>query len=313
MAKEKQEQMRREKLTASRMASLLTCPRKHYYAYELGLKKVVASDALRFGTAWHGAMEARWRGAASFAEALAASAGEAQELDELQLSTLAGLLAGYYATHGEHDSLVKELNPEVEFRHPLKGSRTFDAAGKIDGLGVLHDGRLALVEHKTTSSDVGAGSEYWSRLRFNQQVYQYVVAARALGWDVAVVLYDVTRKPMIRQKKDETAEQFGLRLADDARTRPEFYYARREVLILDGDVEEFLVQRLALGRAILDHRGDERLVSKRAQAWPRNCSDMVCRWCEYEPFCLQNVTVDEANPPAGFRIGAAHAELSAAV
>ena len=38
------------------------CPRRHFWRYELGLKTDAESHALRFGSAWHAAMEGRWQG-----------------------------------------------------------------------------------------------------------------------------------------------------------------------------------------------------------------------------------------------------------
>jgi hypothetical protein len=217
---------------------------------------------------------------------------------------------------------------------------------------VLHDGRLALVEHKTTSESVEPASDYWLRLRLNQQVMQYVVAARALGWDVQLILYDVTRKPAISPmsavpvldengckvvvdaagarvfKKDgspresgdkekgytlqtraETAEEYSLRLAADTQDRPDFYFARREVPVLDQDLGEFKVQRYELSKLILALRQAERRTALREQAWPRNVSGMGCQGCEFAGFCLQGVHVDAEHVPAGFRIGPAHSEL----
>jgi hypothetical protein len=198
----------------------------------------------------------------------------------------------------------------VEFRHPIEGSRSFDSAGKIDGLGVLQDGRLALVEHKTTSDSVDTGSDYWLRLRLNQQVMQYVVAARALGWDVQMILYDVTKKPSIRQKQNESAEEFGARLAADTQERPEFYFARREVPVLEQDLEEFKVQRYELSKLILALRQAERRTSLREQAWPRNVNGMSCQGCEFAGFCLMGVHADGEHVPAGFRVGPVHSELA---
>ena len=297
----------KELLTATRMATLLGCPRRHFWRYEVGLKAVTEAQALRFGTAWHAAMEARWQGLA-FEAALAAAVKDVK-FEEVQLATLSGLLAGYYRRHGQ--DIVKELHAEVEFRHPIEGSRTFDSAGKIDGLGVLHDGRLVLMEHKTTSESVDFGSDYWLRLRLNLQVMQYVVAARALGWDVQVILYDVTKKPAIRQKQGESAAQFGDRLAQDTQDRPDFYYARREVPVLDQDLEEFKIQRFELSKLILALRQAERRTGLREQAWPRNVNAMSCQGCEFSGFCLQGVHADAQSVPSGFRIGAVHGELAA--
>jgi len=292
------------------MGALLACPRRHYWRYEIGLSADKASGALRFGTAWHKAMECRWQGI-DYADALQAATAGAESFGEIDVATLAGLLAGYYARYGGEAEVVQTLHPEQEFRYALAGSRTFDLCGKIDGLGVLCDGRLALVEHKTTSDNLDADSDYWQRLRFNPQIYQYVLAARALGWNVQVVIYDVTRKPMIKQRQAETAEEFGDRLLADTRTRPDFYFARREVAVLDQDVEEFAIQRLELSRLILLLRAASRRARRPEHAWPRNCGGMTCRFCEFEPFCLQNISVDPSQPPAGFAVGATNPELSA--
>jgi hypothetical protein len=302
--------MANELLTASRMAALLSCPRKHYWRYEVGLKPICDAPALRFGSAWHRAMEARWQGMA-YADALAVAMGEGVA-DPVEAATLAGMLAGYYAEYEGAREIVATLHPEQEFLLPLAGSRTFDTAGKIDGLGVLNDGRLCLVEHKTAGESVEPDSEYWQRLRFNPQVYQYVLAARALGWDVEVVIYDVARKPAIRVKQGETPEQFGERLAADTRERPGFYFARREVPVLDQDVAEFEAQRLVLARSILSCRAESRRARRPEHGWPRNCGGMTCRFCEYEGFCMQNISVDPASPPAGFAVGEIHSELAAA-
>lgn len=339
--------MKREKLTASMMNSLVGCMRKYYYRYELGLQSAVEHAALSFGSAWHRAMEARWNGQTA-EEALAAALGEVEMLDELQVATLSALLTGYYKAYLTDP--IKELQPEQEFQFPLQGSRTFDVAGKIDGLGTMIDCRSCLLEHKTTSDSVAPESDYWLRLRANGQIMQYVHAARTCGRQVEIILYDVTRKPQIKPKQipvldeagrkivldangqrvlkkdgtpresagdgmalqthEETPEEYGQRLAEDVIARPEFYFARREVPVLDQDIEEFVVQRLEISRMILSLRRASRSTAKPHQAWPRNCSGMTCQFCEYAGFCLQNISVDQANPPAGFTVGEKHPELN---
>ena len=298
----------KELLTASRMAAMLFCPRKHFWRYEVGLRRDVDGDALRFGSAWHRAMEARWQGA-DVSAAFAAAVADKQNLDETQLATLSGMLAGYYTLYASDP--IKSVHPEVEFRFAMAGSRTFDVAGKIDGLAVMHDGRLALVEHKTAGCDISPESDYWLRLRGNGQVMQYVLAARALGWDVALVIYDVARKPGIRVKQGETPEQYGERLAADTRERADFYFARREVPILDDDLSEFEVQRQVMARQILSCRGESRRAQRPEHGWPRNVGEMSCRLCDYAGFCLQNTAIEVARPPSGFVVGTMHSELTA--
>ena len=299
--------MQKQLLTASRINCFLACPRRHYWRYELGLKPVIGTDALNFGSAWHRAMEARWKGMDIMA-AYYAGVADKPEIDEVQLATLSGMLNGYYKLY-ESDP-VKELHAEVEFSTPLPGSRAFDVAGKIDGLAVMHDGRLCLLEHKTAGCDIAPESDYWLRLRGNLQIMQYVLAARALGWDVALVIYDVARKPSIRVKQNETVEQYGERLAADTQERPEFYFARREVPILEDDLAEFQVQRLVLARMILGCQGEARRAKRPEHGFPKNVSEMGCRTCDFAGPCLQGISMDAEHVPAGFVIGEKHEELT---
>lgn len=340
----------KELLTSSRMSKMLACPRAHYWRYEVGLHKESDSIALRFGSAWHRAMEARWLGE-PLDKAFEAGIGACTDLDEVQVATLSGMLAGYYSVYA--DDPIESMHPEVEFRHPLAGSRKFDVAGKIDGIGVMRDGALAKIEHKSAGEDIGAESDYWLRLRGNPQVMQYVFAARQMGWDVAKVYYDVARKPAIKplesmpvldeqglkvvldatgnrvikkdgtpkqtadkdkgevlQAKAETPDQFGDRLAADCKARPEFYFARREVPVLDDDMAEFEANRLAVSRMILGCKAESRKSKRPEHGWPKNLNGTTCRMCEFCQFCLQNVAVDVAHPPSGFVVGEAHSELN---
>ena len=52
----------RDLLTNSRVRCFQTCRRKHFYQYELGIKRVEVEDRepLIFGTAWHAAMDCFW-------------------------------------------------------------------------------------------------------------------------------------------------------------------------------------------------------------------------------------------------------------
>lgn len=343
----------KEALTASRMMTLTGCMRRHFWRYELGLQTVQSALPLRFGSAWHKAMESRWNGL-DFAATLR-SASEGFDCEELQIATLAGLLDGYYARYSSQEAeIVDQLTPECEFVQEIEGSRTFESAGKLDGIGTLRDGRLALIEHKTTSDSLDSGSDYWLRLKLNPQVCQYVLAARGKGWNVEVILYDVTRKPAIEplsaipvldeqgrkivndasgkrvfkkdgnpresgdkekgyilQTRPETLEEYSARLAADTRARPEFYFARREVPILDQDLAEFAVQRYEIGKLILSLRAAQKRCERPEQAWPRNVNALTCRGCEFSGFCLQNIGVDTEHVPSGFEIGKKNPELAA--
>jgi len=192
--------MGREKLTVSRMHCWNTCQLKHLYAYDYGVRSARDCEALTFGTAFHAAMEARANGADAQA-AFEAGLATGSDWDEFVVAKLQAAVAAYHSVYAE--DVIARMEPEIEFAYPIEGTRTFEAAGKIDGLAVLADGRRALVEHKTTSEPIEeADAKYWARLRLNFQLCRYVKGARATGHDVDTVLYDVFRKPSLAPKAE---------------------------------------------------------------------------------------------------------------
>ena len=309
--------MSRDLLTASRMNKLLDCPRAHFWSYEIGLKPQRSGDALRFGSAWHRAMESlakSW----DYDAAIIAAAADKDVPDEFTLATIAGLLAGYMARWRiAAECCGWSRLPEIEFRRPIAGSRSFDSAGKIDQL-LHYDGNSRLIEHKTTGDSLADDSDYWHRLRANPQILQYALEiVERYGALPDVIIYDVVRKPSIapyqvssRRAVAETPEEFATRLRDDTLARPDFYFARREVTLLESDIEEFIANRLAIGRMILGYRQDERRVAHRHMAWPKHLHGRVCQSCEYKSFCLQNLTPDLQHPPTGFVVGEKFSELA---
>jgi len=207
-------------ITASRLNSLVSCPRKHFWQYEIGLKKDAPALALRFGSAWARGMESYWRGDL-YEAALAHAIPEGVDLDELNCSIIASLLAAYFDYYGPA-SQYGRMKPEVEFGpHEIEGT-DFTAQGKLDALGILTDGRGAIIEAKTTSDSIGDDSDYWLRLRFNQQILHYVLEERSLGASIQTVLYDVTRKPAIAPKMIDDRDEHGLKIVTDAQGGRQF-------------------------------------------------------------------------------------------
>ena len=361
-------------ITASRLNSLIHCPRSHFWAYEVGLAKESAGIALRFGSAWHRAMEARWKGA-NYGDALALAIPEGIDLDEYSCSTLAALLAGYYDHYGPKEN-IGQSEPEQEFALDISDTH-FTMQGKIDNIGAMNNGSYALVEAKTTSDSVYSDSDYWLRLRFNLQVFQYLDASRKMGYDISKVYYDVVRKPMIKPLKSvpalddngrkivldkngdrvfakkkiketvgkgkkakvvecevnnldrpkqsagpdevlkcapESPDQYCDRLWKDCADRPEFYFCRKEIPIIEAEFQQFERQRLAMIKVISHYRSQEttdvNLGDRDPEAWPRNVSTHTCNFCAYKSFCLQNITIDLENLPPGYSIKQFNPELS---
>ncbi len=194
-----------ELYTTSRLKVLRECLRKHFYRYRVGIQGP-ETEAMRFGTATHSAIEAYLRawqaGADRVTAALAAIA--ASVLGHAEQTKLRALILGYDLMWGSKNWEI--LAVEVEFRYELGdvgplGTR-YSIGGKIDA--IIRDlddgGRVFVVEHKTTGRDASPGSAYWEKLTIDCQLSIYVDGATTLGYDIAGCIYDVLAKPQHEPK-----------------------------------------------------------------------------------------------------------------
>lgn len=311
-----------ELLTHSRLATCRACPRKHYLRYEAGLRTETTSQALSVGSAFHAAQEARDKGL-DILEAI-----EAHTEDPYDRELVAAMFMGHFKRH--ENEWLDVVKSEMEFALPLinpetgRASRTWELAGKLDRLVRLPDGRLALQEYKTTTKDITPGSDYWTALHMDGQLSLYVIAARQMGYEVETVLYDVTRRPLLRPYKetplearkykkdgtlyanqrdrDETPEEYGDRVAKDIAERPDYYFARIEIARLDDDLDECrkeLWQQQVMIRQM-----------QRTGAWWRNPGSCFSpHSCEYLPICKMD-NLQESTPSGYVRSDVQHPELT---
>jgi CRISPR/Cas system-associated exonuclease Cas4 (RecB family) len=219
-----------ELLTHSRMDSFKTCRRKHWFSYELGIRKTTDAKALRMGSAHHAAIELLGMG-----QSLEAAVSEIYRAYEhcpdqvpveewnYERETLIQLACGYQ-WRWQNDGLIYHAT-EQSFRFPLlnpatsAASKKFEEAGKIDGIVQFtndSDGRLMVKESKLLGDDIGPDSDLWRRLRIDSQISLYVRAARRLGYSVDAVLYDVTRKPTIKPTPVPCVDDEGVKIVVDA-------------------------------------------------------------------------------------------------
>lgn len=291
------------KITSSSLNKFLACQRAFFYRYELGLLPVETAEALSFGKAFHAAMEARNKGMTceeALADGIIHVAG-----NEQATATLSGLVYGYFARYKDDQPLA--INSEINFTHKI-GKNGFRAAGVIDGLAELNGG-YALLEYKTTSQAIDTDSDYWVRLRSNIQLNQYVDALETLGYPVREIVYDVTRKPAIRPKQNESLEDYAIRLRDDCASRPDFYFARRRVSVLADDIERFRTLRCEICYQIAANRKRQKRAATKASPWLCCNQQMTCTGCEFKAFCLHGTEANDSEIPTGFYVGEQNPEL----
>lgn len=336
-------------LTHSSEAAYKTCPRKFALQYRLGIRPAFDSDALRLGSAFHIGLEQLKAGKHEDEAATAVVMAYAEhdcppwltpEDFDTERETAVALVRGY-ARRWASDMIVDYVAVELPFNLPIVNpdtgheTPTFRTAGKIDGIARLPDGRLALVEHKTTGESIEPGSDYWSKLLIDGQISRYVLAARQLGHDVQTTVYDVTRKPQIRPKaiakadraqatsqgyyhgvkltgmcpERETPQLYGARLLTDLAERPDFYFARMEIARLESDLEEYRWEQWTMQKSIREAELNTRV--RGLAAWPRNSGACTSPYrCTYLDVCRGTKGDPAELIPDGFkRVERLHGEL----
>jgi hypothetical protein len=169
------------KVSISQIKQFKACRRAWYLHYVENLEPVAKSDALTVGTNYHALLETLYKD------------GKLEDVEPTKEAAMAKAYEKYIfpAVKVElaEEWLERKITPEVTL------------IGRVDGM--TADG--VVVEHKTTSRDIGAEYEY--NLMWDEQVlaYMYLTGTRR-------IIYTVVKKPTIRLKKDETPEEFYKRM-----------------------------------------------------------------------------------------------------
>lgn len=168
----------------------------------------------------------------------------------------------YYVRYWEKNKDVKRTKPllqEYTFHVPyvLPSGKTVVLRGKWDAINLV-DGKLELQENKT-KGDVDP-VKMKNQLRFDMQTMFYLTALNyhlhnydsskhsLLGKDYGLptgVRYNVIRRPLsggrgtIRQKKNQTEEEFYNQLEEYFITEPEYFFSRFKVTTIQKDIREF--------------------------------------------------------------------------
>jgi hypothetical protein len=268
----------------------------------------------------------------------------------MEETTVLCLVSGWSWRWGEDFGGMRVIESEATFELPLRNPATgaptpnFNLAGKQDGIVAVEGDRLAVLEHKTCSEDLSESSSYWPRLQMDGQVSLYVYAARAAGYNVHGVLYDVIRKPTIRPENVPVLDSNGVKIVLDssgARVMTKDGKKFRETgSAADGYVlqarqmtpgewseklttdianrPDFYFARREIAR--LDSEIEEAMEelwdlqktlaeAKREGRWYRTVSKDTCSYCPYFGLCSSKTDVSETVPKGFVRVDNVNQEL----
>lgn len=234
------------KVSISRVKLFKACRRAYELKYIYGLEPVEKAEPLETGYSYHAKLEELYK------------TGEIDTSDLSKESAMALAYRKYIYPRFR----VKSAEDWFEYSLP-NGDKL---VGRTDA--ITETGEL--VEHKTCSGEINEEYEY--NLQWDEQIPAYMLATGARR-----VWYTVCRKPTIRQKKDETEEEFFNRMVAwyDEDTNSKIRVLRIECT--EQEIAEFLLE---LRKTIydIDH----------CTHFYKNCSHCM-KWgrrCEYSSICL---------------------------
>ncbi|TXH19722.1 MAG: hypothetical protein E6R03_00135 [Hyphomicrobiaceae bacterium] len=271
----------RDGITFSLLSTFLDC-REKARLHLAGWAKIGGSVPMLFGNVVHGALEHAYRawrdgefdGAPPRAwvhaqlndiertyraEHTRISSEEEKDL-QLTLALAAEIVPRYFSYWHKNDTALNWTETEQEFKIPVRvelppktdGGRwhteTVDTflRGKIDGV-FMEKGVFGVFETKTKGR-VNPGT-LLNILGHNLQVGIYLWAVKQL-WKKTprTVLYNLVRRPQLRQKQSEALVEFAKRVGDDIDERPDFYFMRIRMSVSDVDLGRFDNDRIDLLR-----------------------------------------------------------------
>lgn len=256
-------------LSGSMKAAFLRCPRYYKHAHVDKRQPRDRDGAMSFGTVWHESRAARWKG-----EAYTFKVDPKNKIGQHEVELLHAFDKAYYDLYGP-----ARAKPLLVEERKIIGSMSV----KFDALVKDSHGRTYVVEVKTTSSDISEGSSYWEKLTLDSQVSDYWLAAEALGYKLDGVLYDVIRKPLLRQGRSETREDFTERCVAAIVGDTDKHFARQ------------IIKRLpaTLAAAKQDHLEVTELIQLgKFPKNPRACFDWS-RCCPYHDVCNGVASIDD--------------------
>lgn len=275
-------------LSHSAIGTLLACEQRFKLHYESGLRPAVTATPLALGRAFATALETGDPQIgydlvlADHAAEVAANAGNPwavsvpREEAETGAVTVRAASRAYLKRYGQHGE-TRELTLRARIRNPAPGGRyslSHDLVGRVDAVDL--DNRV-LIEDKLASSQSKVGLDRRVKLDRQVSIETYLIW-RCTGVLIDKVHYRVTSKPGIRQRQNETHDQFLERLEGDYAERPEFY------------LTEELAERTRIDFLRLETelwRWAEMVRSARTdRTWPRNTSACLEHGsCRFLPLC----------------------------
>lgn len=297
------------RVSVSTLSSFLNCRLQCHYKQQ-GWQPIKSSFAADTGTLFHMLLEfvyshkirclpnkrgeavrklidpyvTKWR-----KDALAKTSDEKQINDIYLMSTYVKIMVPVYFQYWPdltHERKFDIIDLEQYFEVPFNGVLLI---GYRDGkIKWCKDGSQRILEHKATSSVDPYEFSLWGEIAIQNKFYVLAELLATGNYTTTGVLFNMIRRPALRQKQKETEHQFLQRVKDDVENETESYFFRREIPFTRGDINEF---QQTLAMQIDDYIAWQ---EGRLKTYPNNSTSIcISRYrCSYIDVCASRTRIE---------------------
>jgi hypothetical protein len=228
----------RDGISYSLMSKFVICPERFRVYTVMGLRQSERKEAMEFGTIFHKALEFAAKGMTTTEVVSRLMKWKHASGADSMLCRQAAILVPHYQ-HFYSGDKFKYVAQEQVFKNPYKLSngKTTWLRGRMDEI-FLRDKALWLQENKTKSR---IDEDKITVTLPNDLQTMFYVYNMGLIYDRTIggVLYNVIRKPELKQKMKESDVAFLTRINNDILERPDHYFKRWEVELVRKDIDDF--------------------------------------------------------------------------
>jgi hypothetical protein len=276
------------------------CRRNAWFHYIVSIMLKSGKASLEQGNIWHKGLEGLYTKKTRKAGVLAISRAIKKSVASgfsafktptdiaIQHATLKGMFKGYYKAFGKKDLRKWEIvGVEVPYCERNWLGSGIDFVGIIDLIIYIKSGPSKgfwVVEHKSTTNLKYHTAEV---VKHKVQTMAYVYAGRKfLGHKIRGIIWNATAKPGKRLKKNQTVQEYCKELEEDYPARPDFYFARHQMLIPKKRIEEWEEDMFMIMHDVAlchEYPGDKTLWYKSRE----QCDSYG--GCDFAPLCYRGI------------------------
>lgn len=270
-------------LSYSQTAVARSCWMKYKFQYVDGLRPIKIKPALTLGSAIHQAFEDHYNKIDSkeivkkinntFDSAISFASPEEKEPLILAKYTTLGMWLYYPYKNLDFE----DMKPEVEFSLPV--SKSINYVGRVDGL-VKKNNKNWIREYKTTGLSM---RQFEGRMQTSYQPTGYIWAMEEVMKEpIQGVMYECLKKPLLRKRVQEDAEDFGRRIMEDYsdEKKAKHYFSRHYTYRTPDDITRYKVDMAHLIAEICRRRDKNMWYRNTDACWSFNSE------CPYKKICF---------------------------